>query len=157
MENGQTQTSMHAAAAILRESDFYEAARRRIEHEDNLNVNRLSWLMASQSFLFSAYAVVVNGLVVTAPVQSLYQGQQEVIFRMIPMLGLVSCVSIYIGVIGGVVALRKLRKMVESNLSDDSRPSLIGTLHTRWLGLVAPMVLPPAFIVAWMILCRPLG
>ncbi len=48
---------MHAAAAILRESDFYEAARRRIEHEDNLNVNRLSWLMASQSFLFSAYAV----------------------------------------------------------------------------------------------------
>ncbi len=57
MENGQTQTSMHAAAAILRESDFYEAARRRIEHEDNLNVNRLSWLMASQSFLFSAYAV----------------------------------------------------------------------------------------------------
>ncbi len=148
---------MHAAAAILRESDFYEAARRRIEHEDNLNVNRLSWLMASQSFLFSAYAVVVNGLVVTAPVQSLYQGQQEVIFRMIPMLGLVSCVSIYIGVIGGVVALRKLRKMVESNLSDDSRPSLIGTLHTRWLGLVAPIVLPLAFIVAWMILCRPLG
>jgi len=154
MENGQTQTSMHAAAAILRESDFYEAARRRIEHEDNLNVNRLSWLMASQSFLFSAYAVVVNGLVVTAPVQSLYQGQQEVIFRMIPMLGLVSCVSIYIGVIGGVV---ELRKMVESNLSDDSRPSLIGTLHTRWLGLVAPIVLPLAFIVAWMILCRPLG
>lgn len=73
---------------------------------------------------------------------------------MIPMLGLISCVSIYIGVIGGVVALRK---MVESNLSDDSRPSLIGPLHTRWLGLVAPMVLPPAFIVAWMILCRPLG
>jgi hypothetical protein len=154
MENGQTQTSMHAAAAILRESNFYEAARRRIEHEDNLNVNRLSWLMASQSFLFSAYAVVVNGLVVTAPVQSLYQGQQEVIFRMIPMLGLVSCVSIYIGVIGGVV---ELRKMVESNLSDDSRPSLIGPLHTRWLGLVAPIVLPLAFIVAWMILCRPLG
>jgi len=75
----------------------------------------------------------------------------------IPMLGLISCVSIYIGVIGGVVALRKLRKMVESNLSDDSRPSLIGTLHTRWLGLVAPIVLPLAFIVAWMILCRPLG
>ncbi len=148
---------MTEPSIVVPEHDFYDAARRRIEHEDTLNVNRLSWLMASQSFLFSAFAVVVNGLVEKSTLGlSPYQPYSELLFRMIPMLGLISCVSIYIGVIGGIVALRRLRKMVESNIANDSRPPLIGALHTRWLGLVAPMVLPPAFIVAWMILCRPL-
>jgi hypothetical protein len=42
--------------------DFYRLIRARIEHEDALTVNRLSWLVASQSFLFTAYALTLNGL-----------------------------------------------------------------------------------------------
>src|SRR5271154_2902736 len=35
--------------------DWYRLFRSRIEHEDNLIIQRLSWLVASQAFLFSAY------------------------------------------------------------------------------------------------------
>lgn len=85
---------MTEPSIVVPEHDFYDAARRRIEHEDTLNVNRLSWLMASQSFLFSAFAVVVNGLVEKSTLGlSPYQPYSELLFRMIPMLGLISCVS----------------------------------------------------------------
>jgi hypothetical protein len=40
----------------------YQVFRNRIEHEDNLIMQRFSWLMASQSILFTAYAIVPNGL-----------------------------------------------------------------------------------------------
>lgn len=148
-----------SAAATLADRDFYDAARRRIEQEDHMNVNRLTWLMGSQSFLFSAFAVVINGLVLAkhASVSSPFEAYQGLLFRMIPMLGLISCVSIYIGVIGGVLALRGLRKTVEQHVADNSPPPLTGGRKSRWLGLVAPLFLPPAFIVAWMILCRPPG
>ena len=48
----------------MKEEDvrFYQAIRARIEHEDGLTVNRLSWLVGSQSFLFTAYALTLNGL-----------------------------------------------------------------------------------------------
>ncbi len=148
-----------SAAAALADRDFYDTARRRIEQEDHMNVNRLTWLMGSQSFLFSAFAVVINGLVLAqrSPGSSPFEAHQDLLFRMVPMLGLISCVTIYIGVIGGVLALRSLRKMVEQHVAGDSRPPLTGGRKSRWLGLVAPLFLPPAFIVAWMILCWPPG
>ncbi|CAN5478913.1 hypothetical protein BH18VER1_BH18VER1_18690 [soil metagenome] len=37
---------------MLPESDFYDAVRRRIEQEDNFNVNRLTWLMAPNHSCF---------------------------------------------------------------------------------------------------------
>ena len=47
------------------EISYGDAVRRQIEHEDVLIVNRLSWLIASQSFLFTAYAIMLNGPVLT--------------------------------------------------------------------------------------------
>ncbi len=43
-----------------------EALRRRIEHEDNLVNQRLSWLVASQAFMLTAFAILLN-----APLNSL--------------------------------------------------------------------------------------
>jgi hypothetical protein len=37
-------------------ADWYRTIRDQIQHEDNLIVQRLSWLMAAQSFLFTGYA-----------------------------------------------------------------------------------------------------
>lgn len=158
MQNDQ-QSVPNRAPMTAFENEFYEEARRRLEHEDSLNVSRLSWLLTSQSFLFSAFAVVINGGVGATPVaaDSPYRWYQDQLLRMIPMLGLISCALIYVGVIGGVVAQRRLRKMVEANVADDSCPPPIAGLHTRWLGLFAPLFLPSAFIVAWLILCRPVG
>ena len=47
--------------------EYYNLIRERIEHEDNLIVQRLTWLVGSQSFLFTAYAIVSNGLMSQPP------------------------------------------------------------------------------------------
>ena len=41
--------------------DWYRAIRDQIQHEDNLIVQRLAWLMAAQSFFFTGYAIIANG------------------------------------------------------------------------------------------------
>jgi hypothetical protein len=41
--------------------DLYHLVRSQIEHEDNLVSARLSWLLASQSCVFTAYAITLNG------------------------------------------------------------------------------------------------
>jgi hypothetical protein len=42
-----------------------EEIRRRIEHEDNLLNQRVSWIVSSQAFLLTGYAILLN-----APIES---------------------------------------------------------------------------------------
>lgn len=71
--------------------EYYNLFRNRIEHEDNLIVQRLSWLVASQSFLFTAYAITVNGLSSLPPsVASLLVTQERLFFRLIPAIGILT-------------------------------------------------------------------
>ena len=46
---------MHEATQSL------ENIRRRIEHEDNLLNQRVSWVVSSQAFLLTGYAILLNG------------------------------------------------------------------------------------------------
>ena len=48
--------------AAVQPVEYYKLIRSQIEHEDNLNSQRLSWFVASQSFLFTAYAIVVSNI-----------------------------------------------------------------------------------------------
>jgi hypothetical protein len=67
MDDKHHQPTTPIAPILLSEGEFYDAARRRIEQEDSLNVNRLTWLMGSQSFLFSAFAGATWRSVFCAP------------------------------------------------------------------------------------------
>ena len=48
------------AGNLLSPADWYRTIRDQIQHEDNLIVQRLSWLMAAQSFFFTGYAIIAN-------------------------------------------------------------------------------------------------
>jgi hypothetical protein len=50
-----------APASTLPAVERYRILRDQLQHEDGLTTQRLSWLMASQAFLFTAYAIAVNG------------------------------------------------------------------------------------------------
>jgi uncharacterized membrane protein YdbT with pleckstrin-like domain len=140
-------------------ADFDQAGRvysetilRQLEHEDGLMVNRLSWLVASQSFLFTAYAIVLNGTLTTR--SAVPAERQAQLIHIVPELGLVTCALIYLGVVAGVyvtVALRRnLRKHLAKAISVS--PPLPGTRTTHMLGLGAPLLLPPLFFAAWAVL-----
>lgn len=122
-----------------------EVIHRQLEHEDGLMVNRLSWLVASQSFLFTAYAIVLNG----APTP-----RQGLLYSLLPALGLATCGLIYLGILAGVrvttILRRKLRR--HRGVGGSVGETILGTATTHALGLAAPLLLPPLFFVAWVTL-----
>ncbi len=135
------------------EPEFGDAVRRQIEHEDVLIVNRLSWLIASQSFLFTAYAITLNGPAQTR-VPS-FAAKQDLVMHLVSTLALVSCTTIYLGVIGGIRVMANLRADAvrhHAAKACEYRPPIQGTKLTLVLGHAAPLILPPAFAIAWITL-----
>lgn len=136
--------------------EYYNLVRERIEHEDNLIVQRLTWLVGSQSFLFTAYAIASNGLM-SQPVQpvSVHFGEQlELLFQLIPIVAMLTCVLIYISILAAVITTAKLRRGYRSRFGpeEDSLPPIMTAAPTRLFGLVAPLFLPLMFTGIWFIL-----
>lgn len=135
--------------------EYYNLIRQRIEHEDNLIVQRLSWLVASQSFLFTAYAIVLNGL--TTPPQPATETvihQQMRLSRLIPLTAMMSCALIYVGIAAAVKAIADLRRSYRSRFpsNETELPGIQTGGLTRALGLAAPLLLPLVFIGVWLYL-----
>ena len=96
------------AANLLSPADWYRTIRDQIQHEDNLIVQRLSWLMAAQSFFFTGYAIIANA---SPQARSpLLAKQQDLLFNIIPAVACISDILIFCSVIAGVLALGRLRR-----------------------------------------------
>ena len=99
--------------------EYYNLVRERLEHEDNLIVQRLTWLVGSQSFLFTAYAIVSNGLM-SQPAQPacLHFGEQlQLLFQLIPIVAMLTCVLIYISILAAVTLIPLVDMIARSNRS----------------------------------------
>jgi len=128
--------------------DFYRLIRGQIEHEDNLITQRLSWFLAPQAFLFSAFAIVLNG-----PLKSRFGDPVQVaFFRLIPIIAIAVGLLIWLAVWAGILAMRRLRAMLTLRADLKDFPLIQGRLHTRWMGLAAPVLLPPLFAAVWAVL-----
>jgi hypothetical protein len=130
--------------------DWYRTIRDQIQHEDNLIVQRLSWLMAAQSFFFTGYAIVANA----APQarNPLLAKQQDLLFKTIPAVACISDILIYCSVIAGVLALYRLRRAYATHVSSvGDFPEILGSQLTRLLGMASPILLPLVFLIAWLI------
>src|SRR3954453_14085287 len=132
----------------------YHILRDQIQHEDNLITQRLSWLMASQAFLFTAYGILLN-----APerAMSLFaRQQQEWLITAIPALAVGSAALIYVSILAGVRALlnlyREAVRICGGPGSETGLPPIQGTAFTRFLGLTSPMLVPLLFIGVWLFL-----
>lgn len=130
----------------------YQLFRSRIEHEDNLIMQRLSWLMASQSFLFTAYAIVTNGLTnPAAPGATLFVNHLRTLSRIIPVVALLNSLLILISILAALKAILHLR-------NEYRRQPILETIAlqtpplTRVLGLAAPVLLPLLFLAVWLYL-----
>jgi hypothetical protein len=137
--------------------EYYNLIRSRIEHEDNLVVQRLSWLVASQSFLFTAYAIVTNGLA-TQPVLQLglarFLAQLQLLNQLIPVVGTLTSVLIYVSILAAVASMRRLRDSYHSRFPDDETgvPPIMTRPPIRLFGHSAAVLLPLVFITIWLVL-----
>jgi small-conductance mechanosensitive channel len=137
----------------LDDVDFYRLVRARLEHEDGLTVNRLSWLVASQSFLFTAYAITLNGL--AAGPGGPMAARQAMLCRLIPVIGVATTGLIYTGLVASARAMAWLRATFRARIADEARlglPPVHAPGGILTLGQVAPRVLPLVFLVVWLAL-----
>jgi hypothetical protein len=132
---------------------FYEIIRSQIEHEDNLINQRLSWFVASQAFLFSAYAILLN-----APSQvrlEPFARQQELLFSLIPLVAIGVSILIYITIIAAMLATANLRRFLKAHMNENDSallPPVQGYRQTLLLGQASPILIPFLFMVSWIVL-----
>src|SRR3954452_21080109 len=135
------------AGTALTAVERYHVLRDQIQHEDNLTTQRLSWLMASQAFLFSAYAIVMNGP--ETVMSSFVRVQREWLITAIPALAFATAALIYVSILAGVAALSNLHARAERVCvrrgTETDFPPIQGNGRTRFFGLASPVLVPPVF------------
>src|ERR687895_70464 len=134
---------------------YYEIIRSQIEHEDNLINQRLSWFVASQAFLFSAYAILLNASP-QVRLQS-FATQQEILFYLIPLVAIGVSILIYITVIAAMLATANLRRLLKTHMNEkDSAllPPVQGYIQTLLLGQASPLLIPFLFMISWTVLIK---
>jgi len=141
-----------APVSHLSAVECYNILRDQLQHEDNLITQRLSWLMGSQAFLFTAYAIVLNGP--ERPKNALIGALQDYLLGTVPTVGLLSAALIYLSIIAGALAMFNIHRFAW-NFCDDAAvrfPPFRGSKLTRYMGFASPLLLPPIFIVVWLLL-----
>ena len=123
----------------------YKAVRDEIAHEDNLAGTRLNWFIASQAFLLSAMAIAHTSKDPATP-----NLRNDFYFPIVPLLAIASCILILLGIIGGGLAIRRWRRLLDQMIRQDPSLPAIGRdgLIMRF-GWSAPLLLPMVFLLAW--------
>jgi hypothetical protein len=118
----------------------------RLSHEDDLVNQRVSWLVSSQSFLLTAYAITLNGLAADAskPLAIV----QRKLLELLPIVGVACVLLVCVALIGGLCAISELRRFAATKYQKD-RLFLISKPTTQFLGVSAPVLIPLAFLVIW--------
>jgi hypothetical protein len=123
-----------------------QSIRQRIEHEDNLISQRLSWLVASQSFLITAFAITLN-----APEKfhsERYAAVHHRLLQLLPVVSIASIVVLMLTLLGALFALRRLRDSAKALMTQNELPVFSST-PIRWLGMSATLGIPVLFLLFW--------
>src|ERR1700745_1476760 len=119
----------------------------RLSHEDDLVNQRVSWLVNSQSFLLTAYAITLNGLAADAskPLAIV----QRKLLDLLPLVGIACVLLVCVALIGGLCALGELRRFAKDE-DPRERLCLISKPTTQFLGVSAPVLIPLVFLAIWL-------
>jgi hypothetical protein len=116
-------------------AELYRIIRERIDYEENLLNQRVIWLIFSQSFLVSAYAIMLNSP--PEPKSPMYGDLQSCLVWLLPSLALILSIIIYISVISALYHIAELRESFETYPKDDTIehfPAMNDTSFIRRLG-----------------------
>jgi hypothetical protein len=127
----------------------FEFLRNEIRHEDGLMGQRITWLVSSQSFLLTGFAILLNGpMQVRSPI---YDHLREVLVTLMPIAGLAVCGVCFLAIVGGLIHMRNVRKLAGKH-HPRHYPEVQGSKLTRALGLSGPILIPMIFIGVWITL-----
>lgn len=126
-----------------------EVIRRRIEHEHDLINQRLSWLVSSQAFLLTGFAISLNAPKAFA--REGYADANRLLTLCIP-IGALACITVLsLTLVGAIWSLEILRHQALAVSGPGDLP-VMNVAPIRWLGLAAPVLVPAIFLSLWMVL-----
>jgi hypothetical protein len=110
---------------------------------------RLTWLVVSESFLFSAFAV-------SAPTYDSKANLSQVLLYILwtmPLVGMLLAASVYVALLAALRAgnqLMEQRDQLMERLPEHLRITLISSQSREyWWGNVPPRVIPPIIFLLW--------
>jgi hypothetical protein len=122
--------------------------RNRLDRETDLIIQRTAWVVGSQAFLFSAYAVSLNGPRHGATAQ--VEAKARLLVHLIPWVSIVSLLLLVVTIGAGVAAWSRLGGHLKS--ADPAAHELEGGPFVRVATLAAPLLIPLAFLSTWVAL-----
>jgi hypothetical protein len=132
------------------EREYYKLYRDRITIEDQLVYYRVSWLLISQSIMFSVWASAFFRARAAGDKGQAIGWQGTVCLA---VLGILICVIVYAGILAAIAAASQLRREYDQNHPQGSRhprvPSLVSEGWVHVCGRLGPLALPPLFVAAW--------
>ena len=126
-----------------------DALRRRIENEHNLVNQRLSWLVASQAFLLTAFAISLNAP--TGAMRPDYARANHLLVSLLPYVGLACIFILWLTVAGAIWSMTELRARADAIIQPEDLP-IYSRAAIRRLGLAAPVAIPGVFLLLWLVL-----
>jgi len=140
-------TATHASHVNSLSLEEYEFLREEIRHQDNLINARLSWLVSSQSFLLSGFAVTLNGS--AQSLLPIYAKLNVILVTSLPVAGLVTDVASYLTIWAAISRMGNIRHLA-GNSHPSHLPSVQAEVFERRLGLAGPVLIPVVFLVVWL-------
>ena len=127
--------------------DEYIFLREEMRHEDNLINARLSWLVNSQSFLFGAFAITLNG-----SAQSkfpMYAKLNVILVTCLPVAGILAVTASYLTIWAAILHIKRVRRLAQSKYPPHLLP-LNGEISTGRMGLSGAVFIPIIFLAVWV-------
>lgn len=134
--------------------EWHRLFRSQLEHEDGQIAHRIGWLVNSQAFMFTAFAVTTIGLRNPPPMggTGIFPSEALLLFRLLPIVAIFTALLIYISILAALKAIRELRQAYHARAPHPEDLHFQASISARLLGLAAPTLLPLFFVVVWSIL-----
>jgi hypothetical protein len=137
-----------AAAGTETGTALHFMLRDRLDRETDIIIQRTAWVVGSQAFLFTAYAVSLAAPArATTPAIS---AKSHLLLILIPWVSLISLALLLVTIGAGIIAWINLR--THAHRANATLHSMEGGPAVRLAGLAAPLFVPVAFLVTWLAL-----
>ena len=146
----------------------WKRVRSAIEHENNLTNHRLSWLFATQLFLFGGFATIFQGVINKDP-KLLNEEFFQLVLSVFPLIGIVVCIIIFVSLHAAGKQIESLENWWFYNYLSDIRnitefkdtiqhtqPPINGIFDDKLYHLFGIKWLPLVLSVAWVWVCTAL-
>jgi hypothetical protein len=127
--------------------DEYVFLREEMRHEDNLINARLSWLVNSQSFLFGAFAITLNGS--TQSKFPMFARLNVILVTWLPVAGILAVAASYLTIWAAILHIRRVRRLARGKYPPHLLP-LHGEVSIGRMGLSGAVFIPMIFLAVWL-------